>query len=126
MCSGIVRLLSVLGAIILTGSTATYLLVGSPAAKSFIYGSLVAMIGAIILLWRQAQAERRAVNDAVWIVRHAYKAAIERYIWAAIMLALGFKLLELVPLWLMVGFIVGQVAWLFVSISNRLRTKNDD
>jgi hypothetical protein len=84
------------------------------------------LIGALYLAWRLKQGERQLDDSAEQVLRNAYKTAIERFVWAALMLALGFKFLELTPLWLLAGFVVGQVAWLFVPVWIRLRTQNDD
>lgn len=116
MASANLRISCITGAIIAGCIAAAYLIVGAPSAKSFAYGSLVAIIGALILNWRHWQAKRRLDVSAGWVLRHAYKTAIERYIWAAIMLALGFKIMKLAPTWLLAGFITGQIVWLFVSI----------
>lgn len=126
MRSDFARLLSIIGAVVIIGSITIYLVVDFPAAKSFAYGSTIAMIGTMLLAWRHWQAERCADVCAESVLRQAYRAAIERYIWAAVMLALGFKILELMPLWLVAGFVMGQAVSLFAPIWMRLRTQNDD
>lgn len=126
MRSEYARLLSLQSAIVIIGTIITYMIVSSPAAKSYAYGSIVALIGALYLAWRQKQGEKQLDVDAGQVLRKAYKTAIERFVWAGFMLAIGFKLLELTPLWLLAGFVVGQMAWLFVPIWIRLRTQNDD
>jgi F0F1-type ATP synthase assembly protein I len=117
------RLLGLQTAIVITGAAVTYKVVDLPAAKSFVYGSLVAIIGALLIAWRYKQGLRH--SEANQILRHAYKTSIERFVWAIFLLALGFKLLELAPMWLLAGFVVGQVAWLLAPIWMRLRTQND-
>lgn len=117
------RLLALQAAITALGAAATYTAVGLQAAKSFTYGSMVAIISAIFLAWRYAQGGE--CQDAGVVLRQAYKTAIERFIWAIFLLSLGFKLLELAPMWLLAGFVVGQAAWLLAPIWMRLRTQND-
>ena len=126
MRSDFAGLISLIGAALVLGAITTYMVVGFPAAKSFAYGNLVAMIGALLLAWRHWQANRRSGDSAEVVLRQAYRTVIERFIWAAIMLALGFKILELMPLWLVAGFVMGQTVSVFASIWMRLRTKNDD
>lgn len=126
MRSEYASLIGLQSVIVLTGATITYMVASPSAAKSFAYGSIVAMAGAIFLAWRLGQGEKRPDVGAEWVLRHAYKTAIERFIWAIFMLALGFKLLELAPLWLLAGFIAGQAAWLLTPVWIRLRTQNDD
>ena len=123
---GLQSLLGLQGAIVIIGTIITYVIVTPPAAKSFAYGSLVSLIGALYLAWRLKQGERQLDVDAGQVLRNAYKTVIERFVWAALMLGLGFKLLELTPLWLLAGFVVGQAAWLLVPVWIRLRTQNDD
>ena len=120
------RLLGLQSAIAITGTIISYLVVSPPAAKSFAYGSIVALIGALFLAWRFRQGERRAHIGAEQVLRHAYKTAVERFVWAICMFALGFKLLDLAPQWLLAGFVVGQAAWLLAPVWMRLRTQNDD
>lgn len=117
------KLLGLQSAIVITGTAIAYLVVSPSAGKSFAYGSIIALTGALLLTWRLKQSETRPGVGAEWVLRHAYKVAIERFAWAIIMLAIGFKLLELAPLWLLAGFVVGQVAWLFVPVWIRLRTQ---
>jgi hypothetical protein len=87
---------------------------------------LVALMGGLLLVWRHWQVNRCSDNSVEHALRQAYKTAIERFIFSAAMLALGFKFLELLPLWLMAGFVVGQTIWLFASVWMKLRTQNDD
>src|SRR5512139_1203677 len=117
------RLLGLQGVIVISGAALIYKVVSLPAAKSFVYGSIVAMIGALLIAWRYRQVLRHSEADVV--LRHAYKTAIERFVWAIFLLGLGFKLLGLAPLWLLAGFVVGQAAWLLAPIWMRLRTQND-
>ena len=103
-----------------------YVLIDVRAAKSFAYGNIVALFAALIIDWRLWQAKRCGRNEPEWILRQAKKTVFERYVWAAVMMGLGFKLMEITPIWLLVGFVVGQVVWLFASIWIRLRLQNDD
>jgi len=126
MHSDFARLIGLKGAALASGTIATNWVAGFSAAKSFAYGSLVALIGGLLLVWRHWQVYRCSDDSAEHALRQAYKAAIERYVFAAVMLALGFKILELMPIWLLAGFVVGQTVWLFASVWMRLRTQNDD
>lgn len=117
------RLIGLQSVIVATGAAVTYWFANLPAVKSFVYGSIVAIMGALFLAWRYRQGLKH--SEAEWVLRHAYKTAIERFIWAVFLLALGFELLGLAPLWLLAGFVVGQVAWLLASVWMGLRTQND-
>jgi len=119
------RLAGVQGSLTIIGAAITYFAVTPPTAKSFAYGSSVALVSTLFLAWRLSQGECRENLGAEWCLRQAYRTAIERYAGVIILLALGFKLLKLAPLWMLSGFIVGQSAWLVVPVLIRLRTGLD-
>ncbi len=118
-----VRLIITQTLIVLTGAALVLMAADLSAVKSFVYGSFVAIIMAILLAWRHKQSLQ--VRGAEKVLQHIYKTAIERFIWVVFLLVLGFKLLEFSPLWLMAGFVMGQVAWLLAPIWMKLRTQND-
>jgi len=111
-----IRLVCLQGAITVIGAICTYLFVSPPAAKSLVYGSCIALMSTVFLAWRLRQGERQASLGAEWALRQAYRTAIERFVWVAVMLAVGFGLLKLAPLWVLAGFVVGQAAWLLIPI----------
>lgn len=125
MRSEYLRLLTLQFAVILIGALIVYWQVSPLASKSYAYGSVVVMVGAIILALQHRRSESR-IEEVESVLRHAYKTAIQRFVWAIFLLAVGFKFLGLAPLWLLTGFVVGQVTWLFVPIWMRLRTENDN
>ncbi len=110
------RLVGLQGAIIIISAVLTYFVVTPLAAKSVAYGSCVVLVGTLLLAWRFRQGEGRENPGAEWYLRQAYRTAIERFVWVAIMLAAGFGLLKLAPLWVLAGFVAGQVAWLVVPV----------
>ena len=116
------RLLGLQGAIIIIGAAATYFVVTPLAAKSVAFGSCIALVSALFLAWRLRQGDCKENASAEWHLRQAYRTAIERFVWVAGMLAAGFKLLGLMPLWMLAGFIVGQSAWLTIPIWMKSRT----
>lgn len=120
-----IRLLTLQFAVVLTGAVIVYWQVSSLAAKSYAYGTVVVMVGATILALQHRRSESR-IEEVESVLRHAYKTAIQRFVWAIFLLAVGFKFLGLAPLWLLVGFVAGQVTWMFVPIWMRLRTQNDN
>lgn len=121
-----IRLVWLQGALTVIGAIFAYLVVMPLAAKSLVYGGCIAMVSTLFLAWRLKQGERREGLGAEWVLRQAYRTAIERYVWTAVMLAVGFKLLKLAPLWMLAGFVVGQAAWLLIPIWMKLRTQNDN
>jgi ATP synthase I chain len=124
MRSDQVRLAGFQGAITLIGAVVTYVFVTPHAAGSAAYGGLAAMVGTSFLAWRYARGKSREHLGAEWILRHAYRTAIERFMLVACLLAAGFGLLKLAPLWLLAGFVWGQLAWLATPLwagSTRIR-----
>lgn len=121
-----IRLVGLQGAITIIGAVLTYFVVTPLAAKSVAYGSCVTLVGTLLLAWRLRQGERRENPGAEWYLRQAYHTAIERFVWVAFMLAVGFGLLKLAPLWVLAGFVAGQAAWLAAPVLMKLRTQNDN
>jgi hypothetical protein len=121
-----IRLVLLQGVITIVGAFFTYIFVTPPASKSLVYGSFIALVSTLFLAWRFKQGERKESLGAEWALRQAYRTSIERFVWTAVMLGVGFGLLKLAPLWILAGFVVGQVAWLLVPIWMKLRTQNDN
>lgn len=111
-----IRLVGLQCAITITGAILAYFVVTPQAARSVAYGSCVALVSALLLSWRLRQGERHEDLGAEWCLRQAYRTAIERFAAVVFLLASGFKLLELMPLWMLVGFVGGQSAWLVAPV----------
>lgn len=111
-----IRLIGLQSAITITGSTLAYFVVTHLAAESVAYGSCIALVSTLWLSWRLRQGERHENLGAAWSLRQAYRTLIERFMLVILLLALGFKLLELAPYWMLAGFVAGQSAWLFAAI----------
>ncbi len=125
MRSDPVRLAGFQGAITIIGATVTYVLAAPVAAGSVAYGGLVAALGTLFLAWRYVGGRSREHLGAEWILRHAYRTAMERFVLVACLLAVGFEVLKLAPVWLLAGFIWGQLAWLAAPLWMRLTRKKD-
>lgn len=111
-------------ALTITGFSLAYLVVNRLAAWSVAFGGWIALVGTLWLVMRLRQAERQQNPEAGVILRHAYRTAIERFIWVFLLFAAGFRLLELAPLWVMTGFVAGQSAWLIAPVwKSRLGNK---
>ncbi|HMC13670.1 MAG TPA: ATP synthase subunit I [Gallionellaceae bacterium] len=119
------RLAGLQGVITIIGAAVTYVIVAPLAAKSVAFGGCVATVGTLFLAWRFVTGERREHLGAEWVLRHAYRTAIERFMLVAFLLAIGFELLKLAPSWMLAGFICGQLAWLAVPVWTSLKKKND-
>jgi hypothetical protein len=110
----LVRLMMIQGVLLAAEALLVYKFAGQIFVKSFVYGNTVAIVLAALLIFRNKQS--LLVTEAQSVLRLVYKTAIERFVWAIFLLGIGFKLLELSPLWLLVGFVAGQAVWLLASI----------
>ncbi len=120
-----VRLAWLQGAITILGAAVTYITVAAPlAAASVAFGGCVATIGTLFLVWRYVMGARREHLGAEWILRHAYRTALERFVLVACLLAAGMGVLRLAPAWVLAGFVCGQLAWLAVPVWMRLKKQN--
>lgn len=110
------RLASVQSAITIISTAVAYVFVNPLAAKSVAFGGCVVIVGTLFLAWRLVAGQHREALGAAWVLRHAYRTAIERFLLVMSLLVIGFKLLELTPSGLLAGFVLGQLAWLAAPI----------
>jgi hypothetical protein len=115
------RLAGLQGAITIIGATATYVVEAPFAAASVAFGGCVALVGTLFLAWRISAGGRQEHLGAEWILRQAYRTAVERFVLVAFLLAIGFGLLRLAPVWMLAGFVGGQLAWLALPAWTKLK-----
>lgn len=92
-------------AILLTG----WLINSRWAAGSAAFGAGVAGFNTALLCWRMPA--QRVVSDPGFHLKSAYRSMVERFVGVALLLWLGLVVIHCAPLWLLVGFISGQMAW---------------
>jgi len=109
-----VRLAGLQGVITITGAAVAYAFAAPLAAGSIAFGGCIAVAGTLFLAWRFAAGQGHLGAEGV--LRHAYRTAMERFMLVVFLLAIGFGLLKLAPLWLLAGFVSGQLAWLAVPV----------
>ena len=97
------------GAIAIIGAAITCGVVTPLAAASVAYGACIVLLSTFLLAWRFKQGEKKN-TDAEWVLRQAYQTAIERFVIVIFLLAVGIKLLQLAPFWMLAGFVVAQIA----------------
>ncbi len=117
----LIRLAGLQGVMSIIGAVVAYAAVNPLAAKSVAFGGCVTTIGTLFLVWRFALGARLEQLGAERVLQHGYRTAIERFVLATCLLAIGFKALKLLPLWLLAGFVFGQLAWLAVPMWMRLK-----
>ena len=95
----------------LLGTGIGYLYGGLPVAQALLFGSAIACSNTLLLAWRMDQGKRTPHADAGRHVRAMYASAIERFAFVVIFFAVGLGVLQLLPLPLLLGFILGQLAF---------------
>ncbi len=87
---------------------------GAESGLAALYGGATALLNVQLLSWRRRQSQDARAMDARSSLRALYRSALERFALVAVLLGTGMGLLSLQPLPLLVGFMVGQAAVLFL------------
>jgi ATP synthase protein I len=111
--------------LIIISAVPTYFVVNPLAAKAVVFGGLIALVNVMLLNWRMCWGERHLNADAAWHFRQAFRSFFERFVVAATLFAVGLKLLKLLPLAMLTGFVLGQLAWVAAPLWVKLKRKND-
>jgi len=85
----------------------------SSAALACFYGGSIAIANTLLQRWHLIGSAKQAKSNAGMNLRKAYRCVLERWILTIVMFAVGFAVLALMPLPLLTGFIVTQLALLF-------------
>ena len=80
------------------------------AALAVLYGGTTALTNSLLLQWRKWQAERNPPRDAQYYLRKFHRSSVERLLVVATLLALGMGSFGLIPLGVLAGFVLGQLA----------------
>lgn len=88
---------------------------GWTAAAACLFGGGVALLNSGLLVWRWLRGLADYHCDGERHLRSFHRSTMERFFVVGIMLATGFALLDLAPLPLLTGFIVGQLAWVIAA-----------
>jgi ATP synthase protein I len=94
---------------------------GRAVAEAALYGALIALANTGLLMWRM----RRGAQGELSARQHLkgfYRSSAERYLLVAILFGVGMGLLKLLPLVVMVGFALGQLAWIVALLVQRTNT----
>lgn len=95
---------------------------GIGMALAAAYGGGVSVVNTALLWWRWHRGTRAYHCDAGKHLRSFYRSALERFFVVVIMLAGGFAWIGDHPVAMLVGFLVGQMAWMLASLTLRERT----
>jgi ATP synthase protein I len=103
------------GALIVAAAIAAWLWQGAEVAAAGLYGGTVALANVGLLIWRWRQGRYDYHCDGGRHLRQFHRSSLERFFVVAIVLAAGMYGLKLDPLPVLLGFIVGQVAWMIAA-----------
>jgi ATP synthase protein I len=95
------------------------LLGGVPAGLAVLYGVALALAVSAVLVWRERQAVRHPEWDQRRLLKLFIRAAVERLLLLVGLLGVGLGVLKLAPLPLLLGLMLGQVAWLAAALGGR-------
>jgi ATP synthase protein I len=84
---------------------------GRTVAEAALYGVLIALANTGLLMWRMRRGAPGEL-DARQHLKGFYRSSVERYLLVAILFGMGMGLLKLQPPVMMVGFALGQLAWI--------------
>ncbi len=107
--------------VILTVALSSWIWLDRLYAQAFAFGGLVALVSSAMLVWRWYQGLKNYHCDGERHLRSFQRSALERFVVVAISLTLGFGVLDLLPQGVLLGFLVGQLAWsVAIALSRRL------
>jgi hypothetical protein len=110
--------------VIIISAVPAFFVVNPLAAKAVAFGGSIALVNALLLNWRMRWGGLHHDADASWHFRQAFRSFFERLAVAVTLFAVGFKLLKLVPLAMLTGFVLAQLAWIAAPLWLKLKSKN--
>jgi ATP synthase protein I len=116
---GIHRLAVLQLALVAVTSVVFFTIYGGFQAGSVWFGGLTAALNVGWLLWRRQRADTGRALSGGQSLRLLYRNALERFVLVALLFALGLGVLKLDPLALLTGFVVGQLALVFLGMKGK-------
>ena len=83
----------------------------SSAGLTALYGGLAALANTVLLIWHHKRGARDYHCDGARHLRSFYRSSLERFLVVGIWLAIGLGGLRLEAKPLLIGFVVGLLAW---------------
>ena len=90
---------------------------GAQVGVAVFYGGSAALANIGLLVWRWRRGRYDYHCDGERHLRQFHRSSLERFFVVGILLATGLAGLRLEPLPLLLGFIVGQFAWMFAMLA---------
>jgi ATP synthase protein I len=102
-------------ALILVMALVLWLWLGGDFAVAALYGASAAIVNIGLLVWRWRRGRYDYHCDGERHLRQFHRSGMERFLVVGSVLAMGMAGLKLEPLAMLLGFIVGQVAWMIAA-----------
>ncbi len=99
-------------ALILVMSVLAWMWLGGGVAAAVLYGGSAALANIGLLVWRWRRGRYDYHCDGGRHLQQFRRSMMERFFVVATILAVGIVILTVEPLPMLVGFIVGQIAWM--------------
>ena len=111
-----IRKLAMLQLLLLAATSVVFFMIsGVFQAVSAGCGGLIAMTNVLLLEWRRRQADNGRALSAGESLRLLYRTALQRFVLIALLFALALGGLQLDPVALISGFIMGLMALVFTE-----------
>jgi ATP synthase protein I len=112
----VIRKLAMLQLLLIVATSVVFFMInGVFQAVSAGCGGLIAMTNVLLLEWRRRQADSGRALSAEESLRLLYRTALERFVLIALLFVLALGVLQLDPVAMISGFIMGQVALVFTE-----------
>lgn len=92
---------------------------GSGAGLALSYGVLIALAVSLVLVWREWQSMQHPEWDQHRLFKHFIRTGIERLLVLVGLLFVGLVVLKLMPLPLLLGLLLAQLAWLAAAVNRK-------
>jgi ATP synthase protein I len=103
------------GALVAVAAILAWQSQSAEVAAAVLHGGMAALANIGLLVWRWRQGRYDYHCDGGRHLRQFHRSSLERFFVVATVLAVGMYGLHLDPLPVLLGFIVGQVAWMIAA-----------
>ena len=118
------RVLRLQLALLLVASLVALAIWGLVVAQAVGFGVGIAVTNTLMIAWRMRRG--RVASAAQASLSEFYRSWLERYLLVGVLLAAGLGGLELMPLGLLSGFILGQVIWILAPLTFEAGSRNTE
>ncbi|MEO8417288.1 MAG: ATP synthase subunit I [Methylophilaceae bacterium] len=107
-------------ALIIISAGVVYVMDTSQSGISVLWGGGCALLNVCLLKWRMRLGDDRSISENRHLIL-MYRSALERFFVVLGLLAFGMMRLDLAPLAILLGFVVGQAGLILVPLMRGMR-----